>query len=166
MRAVSEPIAFCIAHFDAIEAKSRRGAASPHVSISSEDELDGGGVDVLLLHVVDLHDADEGDGFTLSDVARRLLNDMRGLDEGLVELIEDRLASAGFDWGDDYSAFGWVEGQHRLFRVIDGFPRIQASATPTGISRVTYEIDLNSLDRFEIDWPEAVRLLTGTDGAA
>lgn len=147
----------------AIEAKSRRGAASPHVSVSSEDQLDGDGVDVLLLHVVDLHDADEGDGFTLTDAARGLMNDIRGVDEGLVELIEYRLAAAGFDWGDDYAAFRWAEGQHRLYRVIEGFPRIQASTTPTGVSRVTYEIDLNALDRFEIDWPEAVRLLTGTD---
>jgi hypothetical protein len=149
-----------------IEAKARRGAATPHVSISSEDQLDGDGLEVVLLHVIDLSAAAEGEGFTLTDAAHRLLHEIKAADEGLLELVEDRLASAGFSWGDDYSAFRWVEGQHRLYHVHDAFPRIQACEVPTGVSRVSYDIDLNALDEFEIDWPRAARLLlSGTETA-
>ncbi len=79
----------------AIEAKSRRGAASPHVSISSEDQLDGDGVDVLLLHVVDLSTAVDGGGFTLNESARALFDLVRDLDEALLEPLEDSFSAAG-----------------------------------------------------------------------
>jgi hypothetical protein len=149
----------------AIEAKARRGAATPHVRISSEDQLDGAGVDLLLLHVIDLSTAVDGSGATLNDSARGLFDAVRHLDEALLEPLEDRFAAAGFFWSDDYSEFSWSEGQHRLYRVSDGFPRLQASAVPTGVSRVRYAIDLNAIDQYQIPWTDADRLLTGMDDA-
>lgn len=150
----------------AIEAKARRGAATPHVRISSEDQLDGNGVDVLLLHVIDLSTAVEGEGATLSDSARELFDLVRALDEGLLEPLEDRFAAAGFHWSDDYSEFPWSEGQHRLYRVVDAFPCLQASSVPTGVSHVTYAIDLNVIDEYQLPWSDAARLLTEAGDAA
>lgn len=145
----------------AIEAKARRGAATAHVRISSEDQLDGNGVDVLLLHVIDLSTAVDGEGTTLSDCARDLFDAVRDLDEGLLEPLEDRFVAAGFHWTDDYSEFQWSEGQHRIYRVIDGFPCLQASSSlPTGVSQVKYAIDLNAIDEYQLPWPDAARLLT------
>lgn len=149
----------------AIEAKARRGAATPHVRISSEDQLDGDGVALLFLHVIDLNTAVDGGGFTLNESARALFDRVRDLDEALLEPLEDVFSAAGFNWTDDYSEYRWSEGQHRLYRVSDDFPRLQASAVPTGVSRVRYAIDLNAIHDYQVSWPDADELLTGLDDA-
>ena len=58
----------------AIEAKTRRGGATPSVSITSESQLDESGVDALFLHVAELDEApmDGDQGVTLHDVAERI----------------------------------------------------------------------------------------------
>ena len=113
----------------------------------------------LLLHVVDLHTADHGHGFTITDEVSQLADEVRAVDEGLVLHLEDRLSAAGYLETDDYSGFRWLEGPARIFRVEDGFPRISSSGLPTGVSRVKYQVDLNALDDFETNWDEASRLL-------
>ena len=149
----------------ALEAKARRSAAAPKVTINSEYQLDSDGLDLLLLHVVDVSAAVEGAGFTLTDAVRSLTGELQAIDEGLLGPVEDRLSAAGFSWAHDYSDFRWEEGQHRLYNVRDAFPRIVATDVPTGIGRVKYELDLNGLHEFEMDWPMAVRLLTEQEGA-
>lgn len=144
----------------AIEAKARRGAATPHVSISNADQLDDHGLDTLLLHVVDLSAAPPGQGLTLSDVAGRVRTCIRDQSDEMLESYESRLASAGFNWSDNYSDYPWLEGDTKTFHVLKAFPRIQSSALPPGVSRVRYTIDLNVIADFETDWPTAVSLIT------
>lgn len=135
-----------------IEAKARRGAATPHVLINSEHQLDGEGCALLFLHVVDLSHAPEGaaQAFTVSDAARRVCDRMN-LDNAAIDRYESLLAAAGFRWEDDYSDFKWMEGASRIYAVTDGFPRVTAIAIATGVSNVRYSVSLVECERFVVE---------------
>lgn len=136
-----------------VEAKARRGAATPQVAISSADQLDIAGVDELYLHVVELDQAPAGtaQSFTLTELAARVRDRMLRTDPGISDVLDRLLVSAGFDWLDDYSDSRWVEGASRLFRVAEGFPRISASLLPSGIDNVRYSISLQDCVPFLTD---------------
>ena len=135
-----------------IEAKARRGAATPFVSISSEFQLDNAGSDSLFLHVIDLNQAPQEakDGFTISDLARRVFEAVRQNDMGAGDILEGLLTATGFEWSDDYSDFVWVEGQTYIYRVESGFPRIVPEQFASGISRVTYSIELPDCEPYRV----------------
>ena len=146
-----------------IEAKARRGAATPHVLITSEHQLDGGGCDLLFLHVVDLSHAPEGaaQAFTVSDAARRVCDRM-SLDSAATDRYESLLAAAGFRWEDDYSDFKWVEGPSRIYGVTDGFPRVTAMEIATGVSNVRYSVSLVECERFIVEARTMGKAIAGT----
>lgn len=135
-----------------IEAKARRGAATPHVLITSEHQLDDEGCDLLFLHVADLSHAPEGTAhaFTLSDAVRRV-RDRMNLDNAAADRYESLLAATGFRWEDDYSDFKWMEGTSRVYGVVDGFPRVMAREIATGVSNVRYSISLVECERFIVE---------------
>ena len=137
----------------AIEAKARRGAARPSITISSEYQLDDNGVDTLFLHVAELDrvPVDADTGFTLTDVADRVGQTMRIIDEGAMELFDSLLISAGFDWSDDYSSWRWIEGPSRIYCVISEFPRITLQNVKAGVVDVRYSISLVECEPFLVD---------------
>ena len=135
-----------------IEAKARRGAATPYVLITSEHQLDGEGCDSLFLHVVDLsHAPDSAAGaFTVADMVGRVRDRIAAADSTATDGFENLLAAAGFRWEDDYSDFKWVEGPSRIYAVIEGFPRITARTVATGVSNVRYSASLVECERFAV----------------
>ncbi|NCP12888.1 MAG: PD-(D/E)XK motif protein [Sphingomonadales bacterium] len=145
-----------------IEAKARRGAATPHVLISSEHQLDSEGCDLLFLYVVDLSHAHEGaaQAFTVSDAARRV-RDRMSFDNAVTDRYESLLAAAGFRWEDDYSDFKWVDGPSRIYGVTDGFPRVTAREIATGVSNVRYSVSLVECERFVVEAKTLDEAITG-----
>lgn len=135
-----------------IEAKARRGAATPFISISSEFQLDGSGIDSLFLHVVELDQASSGaeGSFTVSHIVRRIQDRVQVADADAGDIFAGTLTAAGFEWSDDYSDSLWVEGNPRLFQVGSGFPRITPERFPSGVSRVTYSIALAACEPYRI----------------
>jgi hypothetical protein len=133
-----------------IEAKARRGAATPYIAINSEHQLDDSGTDALFLHVVELDQApsDRNEGFSVSVVAKRVRDKIAAADNGAVTTLDDLLSAAGFRWEDDYSDSHWIEGPSRLYRVSGDFPRITAQAVRPGVSNVKYSISLVECEPF------------------
>lgn len=133
-----------------IEVKARRGAATPHVAISSESQLDECDLQALYLYVADLDRApsDSTDGVSLTHVATRVRDVIECLDQGALEAFEGLLAAAGFQWVDDYSDALWVEGTSRLYRVDGDFPRITAGQVASGVGNVKYSISLVDCEPF------------------
>lgn len=140
-----------------IEAKARRGAATPFVAISSEHQLDLSGLDELYLYVIDLSSAPshEATAFTVTDVARRVRDRIAALDQGSIELFDARLIACGFDWQQDYSPYRWLLGVSRLYYVDETFPRLSAQDVPAGISNVRYSLSLKECEAFAVT-PEAL----------
>jgi len=135
-----------------VEAKARRGAATPYIAISSEHQLDVTGVDTLFLHVAELDQAqsDAPGGFTLSEIARRLHSAIGITDQLAADLFETLLSAAGFDWEDDYSDVKWIQGPDRLYRVGDGFPCITPASFPGGVLNVRYSVSLFECEPFRV----------------
>lgn len=140
----------------AVEAKARRGAATPFVAISSEFQLDTSGVDRLFLYVVELSQSPEeaDEAFTVTGIAERVRESVRSLDGGSLEPLESLLQAVGFEWTDDYSDSFWVEGKSRFFDVRPGFPGITAPELRSGVSRVQYSISLIECEPFAVDETE------------
>ena len=134
----------------AIEAKTRRGGATPSLSITSESQLDERGVDSLFLHVVELDEAqtDATDGVTLHDVAERIRGRLLSLDLGSSGILETRLSASGYREEDDYSGHRWLEGATRIYLVTGNFPRITSGEIRSGVSTVRYSVSLADCEPF------------------
>jgi hypothetical protein len=143
-----------------IEAKARRGAAKPFVTISSEHQLDTSGSDAVFLFVVELARAPAGTraSFTLTDVVTGLSRKLDPEGEALTA-FEDRLQAAGYSRTDDYSEFIWVEGASRFYRVSEDFPRVTADGLPSGISDLRYALSLVVCEPFAVPVESVTRIL-------
>lgn len=130
-----------------VEIKSRRGAAKPYVSISSEDQLADVADARLFLRVYDVDSAIIPDGLRLeehvAETRQAFTENIEALDR-----LEILLDAAGFDPAFDYGARRWVVGRSRTFEVKDGFPRL-ASPLPAGVARVRYDLALDACSPFE-----------------
>lgn len=146
-----------------VEAKARRGAATPFVYISSAYQLDDEGVDAFFLFVVDLDQVPDGTvgAFTVADAAESLKDRLSGSPAALFA-YENLLEASGFRWTDDYSDFPWLEGQSRFYRVADGFPRICASTLSASISNVTYALSLPSCAPYLVEASVVIQALKAT----
>lgn len=146
-----------------IEAKARRGAATPFVAISSEHQLDTSGVDALYLHVVELDGAigEVHDAFTVTIIAGRVRDQIAMHDVEAAYLFERLLMSSGFRWEDDYKDSRWIEGTSSLFEVRDAFPCITSTAFPSGVSNVKYSIALKDCVAFRVAVDEVTNKLKG-----
>ena len=134
----------------AVETKARRGGATSSISITSADQLNESGVDVLFLHVVELSQAptDSEDGQTVQDVAERIRGCLAGSDLEALDVFETLLLAAGLSAEDDYSDHKWLEGSSHLFLVDGDFPRIVPSELKSGVSRVRYSVSLGDCEPY------------------
>jgi hypothetical protein len=148
-----------------IEAKARRGSATPEVAISSESQLDTEGIGSLYLHVVNLASSpEEAGGVSVADVADRIRVSLQLRDPLAADNFESRLEAAGLSAEHDYSDCLWLEGDAWVFRVADGFPRIQASALAPGVHRVRYTISLVDCDAYQCEPEDLIAAVTEAAG--
>jgi hypothetical protein len=148
-----------------IEAKARRGSATPEIAISSESQLDTAGIGRLFLHVVNLAPAPEGGGgVSVADIALRIREDLRIRDALAADTFEDRLEASGLSPLHDYSDSLWLEGESWVYEVGPGFPRIEASGLTSGVSRVRYSIALSDCEQHHRDPDVLVTALKEASG--
>lgn len=149
-----------------IEAKARRGASAPHVSISNEHQLDTMSVEALYLHVSDISQATESDekGMTLTERLLSLRTKIESTAPSTLQLFDERLLACGFDWEDDYADCRWLIGAQRVFGVIEGFPCIAANNLVQGISGVRYSVDLQACDQYRVEVETLIQRIRGDLG--
>ncbi len=142
-----------------VEAKAWRGGT--RVVIASESQLEVGEAERLFLHVTELSVASEGvpGAVTVTTMAEKVRDEIGKQDASAVDLLETRLAGAGFDWKTDYTDRHWLVGSEHLFRVGDGFPRIVPAMLRPGVDRVRYSIALVHCEPFRADFGELTELI-------
>jgi len=140
-----------------VEAKAR-SASLPRVTISSEHQLESGDCDTLFLHVTEVTSAAEitEEAFTVTDFSGSIRSVMIERDMVAVDLFEERLNAAGFDWTDDYSDKLWLLGRESLYEVREGFPRITSAMCPGGVGNLRYTVSLPECEPFRVE-PAALR---------
>jgi len=146
-----------------VEIKARRGAARPHVQISSEDQL----ADVvgarLFLNVYDVDAAVKPAGLTLTDHVRAAEERFREADMTAYGLWEAAIEATGFDFEDDYSERRWTVGRVQHFEVTDEFPRVPVPL-PIGVGSVRYSIALDACQPFLVTADVLDAAICRTDG--
>jgi hypothetical protein len=147
----------------AVEVKARRGAARPFVSISSEHQLDQAGFKSLYLYVVDLAPAAVSDGgsFNLNDYVDQAYQRIYDKDPGAVELFETKLLEVGYHKDDDYTDRYWILLGTQTYLVHGYFPRVVDADLPTGVTDVSYKIDLGEVQDYFVDVTEMEKSLAG-----
>lgn len=119
------------------------------VRISSEQQLDDGGVPGLYLQHIVLQEAKHGR--SLPD----LVGDLRQVLVGSpvqLDTLTDLLIQAGYadTQADQYAARKYDPLRQDSYRVVDGFPRITKGSLPLGVLNVSYELSLSFCERFRI----------------
>jgi hypothetical protein len=147
-----------------IEVKARRGAARPFVSISSEHQLDIAGFQALYLYVVDLAPAaaTEEASFSLNDYVDEAYQKICDIDPGAVEIFETRLLEVGYQKEDDYSDRYWIRLGAQSYQVQGSFPRVVHAELPSGVTDVTYKVDLGELKDHAVAITDMESAIKGT----
>tara|TARA_R110002049_G_scaffold281350_1_gene460911 strand:- start:8292 stop:9260 length:969 start_codon:yes stop_codon:yes gene_type:complete len=131
-----------------IEVKTRRVAAKPFVTISSEDQLSDVNGCRLCLRVTDVVSAVLPEGQSLHDhvnVTAQLFQE----ECGAFEAWEDAIHSTGYAPEADYDNRRWLVGAAINYEVVEGFPRISPPLA-AGVEKVRYSISLNSCEPFTL----------------
>jgi hypothetical protein len=131
-----------------IEVKAHRGAAKPHIRISSEDQLADVEGAIVYLQVYDVDSAVLPEGQTLHELVRMTMSRFEH-DQHIFERFQDLLDAAGYNEEDDYSERRWIIGVSRTYRVENDFPRISGSL-PVGVANVGYTIALSACEPFKV----------------
>jgi hypothetical protein len=136
---------------DFIEVKARRGASKPFIRISSEHQLADVPGGRLWLAVLAVDRVQPPHGHTLVELALEVRDLLEQTTPSLVQEWDLRLAEAGFDALDDYSAWRWIVSKPTFYDVTTAFPRV-AAPVPLGVSAVTYSLELSACQPFITEW--------------
>jgi hypothetical protein len=145
----------------AVEVKSLTGKERNSVRISSEDQLETL-ASRLFLRVYRLTDFPDA-------LLGRSLNNLVSLIEGeltdayTVEKFTSKLAAIGYAPLREYEVPVFVVSTEKTFKVIEDFPKLVRSALPSGIARLSYDLELESLERYECVGEIIMEELDGSD---
>lgn len=126
------------------------GPSTTRVRISSEQQLDEEELDLLVLRIANTADQTIG-AFNLPTLvgrARTALADMGASGDRL----DERLSRLGVNLAEPFYLDTWfVLTGGAKYHVGPAFPRIVASTLPSGVGRVTYQIDLVEIQSFKYE---------------
>lgn len=133
----------------AVEIKSLSGAERSTIRVSSEDQLESLN-DALFLRVYRISNLADAIG---ARSLNELVAEMQELlsQEGEVELFDQKLVAHGYAPLPEYDEPRFVVSDVRSYRIGDGFPRLIRSQLPDGITKVAYDIRLESIETYECD---------------
>jgi len=133
----------------AVEIKSLSGRERNTVRISSEDQLEGLS-DNLFLVIYRLSEVPDSDyALSLNDAVSRIEGELT--DETAIEGFTTKLASYGYAPLNDYDIPKFVVNSMHSYRVADTFPRLVRSSLPEGVTRLSYEIELEKIVSFQVE---------------
>ena len=131
----------------AVEVKSLAGRDRSTVRISSEDQLETV-LDELFLVVCRLSENPDTDqALALNALVTLIEGELS--DPEAREQFSDKLANFGYVPIVDYDEPRFVVSGRQTYRVEADFPRLIRSRLPSGIARVSYEIELETMNGFE-----------------
>jgi hypothetical protein len=136
-----------------IEVKASASKEPQTIRITSERQLDGQGLEVLVLAHLSIEEK-VGSGETLP----QLVEDLRSrAAESAVEMeLEVRLHEAGYHdvHRSIYSRYGYVLRRHHIYDVRDNFPRITEVDLSPGVGNVGYSIAVSECSPYAISVDE------------
>lgn len=146
----------------AIEVKTTAAKQPQSIRITSERQLDGTGVNTLILHVVIIDERDVGSsestpGLSLPALIKRLRGALANEPVALAA-FEDRLLEAGYlnTHAQRYEGYRRTVRRELSFHVRSDFPRLTEHKLPEGIGDVSYALSLSACSPFSIETAAAI----------
>ncbi len=139
----------------AVEVKSLAGQDRSTVRISSEDQLETIVDDLYLVTHRLTENPDATDSLSLNALVRLVESELG--DAEALEEFSGKLAGFGYLPIVEYDAPAFQISERRTYRVGDAFPRLTRSGLPTGIARVSYEIELEAIEDFACDCDQVLK---------
>jgi hypothetical protein len=138
----------------ALEVKSVSGKDRSTVRITSEDQLETITAHLFLITYRLTDTGCNEPGISLNALVKIIEGE---LDEAeAIEEFAGKLASLGYAPLANYDAPTFVNSGTQAYEVVEGFPRLVRSSLPVGIARVSYQIQLETIARFECALDEAM----------
>lgn len=135
----------------AVEIKTTTGNEIDKVRITNARQLDSTGLQQLFLARY-AFDFRQGSGRTLPQLVSALKSSLAALSPDALSVFNDRLLEAGFVEGTpiEFDAWGFTPRHFDVFNVVEGFPRLLESSLPSGVSEVSYTLNLSAAAHFQI----------------
>jgi Putative PD-(D/E)XK family member, (DUF4420) len=124
------------------------GPSTTRVKISSEHQLDADDLELIVLQIANTDEQTVG-AINLPTMVGRASTALSNMGAS-ADALQERLARLGVDVTEAFYQDTWfVVARMTKYGIDDGFPCIKASALPTGITRVIYEIELVAIEEFK-----------------
>ncbi len=138
----------------AVEVKTLSGRERSTVRISSEDQLESL-TDNLFLLVYRLSEMPDSErALSLNGLVHQIEGELT--DPVSIEGLLSRLAAYGYVELQEYDKPEFLVSAEHAYHVKDGFPRLVRSGLPDGLTRLSYEIEIEKIGAFECR-PETIR---------
>jgi P2-related tail formation protein len=127
----------------AVEVKSLSGRERSVVTISSEDQLESLNCNLYLqiLRLIDIPKSKHS--LSLNKLVKVIEHSLT--ESAAIEMFDIKLAKAGYVELRAYDKPEFTVAEERTYKVKTGFPRLVRSVLPQGITRVSYDIKLESI---------------------
>jgi hypothetical protein len=137
-----------------VEIKSLTGDERNSVRISSEDQLESL-KERLFLRTYRLSAVSGGPSVrTLNQIVHEAEN---RFSPDAIGALDRKLAARGYAPLPDYDEHSFAISEVRTYRVTEAFPRLVRSQLATGITAVSYDIQLEHIDTFQCDADDVFR---------
>jgi hypothetical protein len=137
-------------HQDAIEVKCQSGGSKPSVRISSLEQLNpqlpGG---YLVVYTLATANGEESDHFNLNYIVDKIRNELLVSADITRERFEDLLYLSGYVTNEKYFEYIFSKVVVKSFKIEGDFPRIIPNAITSGISSISYSVQLDACTPFE-----------------
>jgi len=127
----------------AVEVKSLSGRERSTIKISSEDQLESLNSNLFLKTYRLIEMPDSKSSHSLNKLVKEV---EKGLNQAeAIEMFEEKLAKAGYVQMLTYDTPQFVVAEEQTYRVASNFPKIIRSELNSGLTKVGYEIKLESV---------------------
>lgn len=139
----------------AIEVKSLSGRERSTVRISSEDQLEALAEELFLLTQRLSSQPDNDQALSLNEIIALINGELTDADA--IEQFADKLSGMGYVPLAEYNAPRFVVSGLQGYHVTDGFPRLIRSELSPGITKVSYDVMLETIAPFSCDETDMFR---------
>lgn len=138
----------------AVEIKTTTGNEIDKVRITNARQLDSTGLQNLYLTRY-AFDFRQGSGRLLPQLVAALKSSLATISPDALSVFNDRLLDAGFVEGspNEFAAWGFTLRHFDVFNVGESFPRLLESSLPSGVSEVSYILNLSAAAHFTVVEP-------------
>ena len=134
----------------AVEVKAQSGSSKPYVQISSLEQMEAQLPHFyLIVNTLATIDPEHEEAFTLNSLVADIRAELANADDMALEFFESLIFQAGYVQHEHYDTPSYRCVASKSFCVCDDFPRLMVGNVPSGITKATYQISLDSCMPFE-----------------